>query len=58
VLSMQLPFAVIPLVSFTSNRAKMGNFVNPAWLKWAAWTIAAVIVGLNLKLLASFFGIA
>jgi manganese transport protein len=58
VLSMQLPFAVIPLVSFTSNRAKMGKFVNPTWLKWAAWTIAAVIVGLNLKLLISFFGIA
>jgi manganese transport protein len=58
VLSMQLPFAVIPLVAFTSNRAKMGKFVNPGWLKWAAWIIAAVIVGLNVKLLLAFVGIA
>jgi manganese transport protein len=58
VLSMQLPFAVIPLVAFTSDRVKMGGFVNPAWLKWSAWIIAAVIVGLNLKLLAAFVGIA
>ena len=58
VLSMQLPFAVVPLVAFTSNRAKMGQFVNPAWLKWSAWIIAAVIIGLNLKLLATFVGIA
>ncbi|UVO51431.1 Nramp family divalent metal transporter [Sphingomonas sp. SUN019] len=57
VLSMQLPFAVIPLVAFTSNRAKMGKFVNPAWLKWGAWLIAAVIVGLNVKLLLAFVGI-
>ena len=57
VLSMQLPFAVIPLVAFTSNRAKMGKFVNPGWLKWSAWIIAAVIVGLNVKLLATFVGL-
>ena len=55
VLSTQLPFAVIPLVTFTSNRAKMGRFVNPGWLKWGAWLIAAVIVGLNVKLLVTFF---
>lgn len=54
VLSMQLPFAVIPLVQFTSDRALMGSFANPRWLKWTAWVIAAVIVGLNLKLLAGF----
>jgi manganese transport protein len=58
VLSMQLPFAVVPLVGFTSDRKKMGKFVNPAWLKWSAWIIAAVIVGLNVKLLAAFVGIA
>lgn len=57
VLSMQLPFAVIPLVAFTSDRAKMGAFANPRWLKLAAWTIAAVIVGLNLKLLSDVFGL-
>jgi manganese transport protein len=57
VLSMQLPFAVIPLVYFTSDRAKMGEFANPLWLKIAAWTIAAVIVGLNLKLLLDVSGL-
>ena len=51
VLSLQLPFAVIPLVAFTSDRAKMGGFVNPAWLKWTAWTVSAVIVVLNVKLI-------
>lgn len=57
VLSMQLPFAVIPLVYFTSDRAKMGEFANPVWLKIAAWTIAAVIVTLNVKLLLDVSGI-
>jgi manganese transport protein len=54
VLSLQLPFAVVPLVQFTSNRAMMGGFANPAWLKLAAWVISAVIIGLNLKLLFNF----
>jgi manganese transport protein len=57
ILSMQLPFAVIPLVLFTSDRAKMGEFANPVWLKLAAWTIAAVIVALNLKLLLDVAGV-
>ena len=56
VLSMQLPFAVIPLVAFTSDRAKMGVFANRPWLKWFAWGIAAVIVALTVKLLVDFFG--
>ncbi|WP_279358462.1 Nramp family divalent metal transporter [Methylobacterium indicum] len=51
VLSMQLPFAVIPLVRFVSDRSKMGVFVIPSWLTILSWLIAAVIVGLNLKLL-------
>jgi manganese transport protein len=51
VLSFQLPFAVVPLVNFTSDRLKMGAFVNPVWLKSVAWIIAAVIIGLNVKLL-------
>jgi manganese transport protein len=55
VLSMQLPFAVIPLVRFVSDPAKMGALVIPAWLKVLAWAIAAVIVGLNLKLLVDTF---
>jgi manganese transport protein len=57
VLSMQLPFAVIPLVQFTSDRGRMGAFVNARWLKAAAWLIAAVIVGINLKLLAGVAGL-
>ncbi len=55
ILSMQLSFAVIPLVSFTSSRAKMGEFVNARWVSILAWTTAIVIVALNLKLLADFF---
>jgi len=47
VLSLQLPFAVVPLVMFTSDKAKMGNFANAGWLKLAAWFITFVIVGLN-----------
>lgn len=47
VLSMQLPFAVFPLVMFTSNRRIMGEFVNPVWLKGIAWAIALSIAALN-----------
>lgn len=54
VLSLQLPFAVIPLVQFTSDRAKMGEFVNPLWIKLTAWLISAIIVVLNAKLLYDF----
>ncbi len=54
ILSLQLPFAVVPLVQFTSDRTKMGEFVNPIWLKLAAWLISAVIISLNLKLLTNF----
>ncbi|WP_260599899.1 Nramp family divalent metal transporter [Sphingomonas endolithica] len=55
VLSLQLPFAIVPLVRFTGDRAQMGVFANAPWLKLAAWGIAAVIILLNLKLLWSFF---
>jgi manganese transport protein len=54
ILSLQLPFAVVPLVQFTSDRAKMGIFANPRWLKAAAWLVSAVIIALNLKLLSDF----
>jgi manganese transport protein len=50
-LSMQLPFAVIPLVRFVADRRKMGALVAPPWLVRTAWAIAAVIVALNVKLL-------
>lgn len=51
VLSLQLSFAVVPLVRFTSDRVKMGEFVNPAWLRALAWAVAAVIASLNAWLL-------
>lgn len=51
VLSLQLSFAVIPLVMFTSNPRLMGEFVNPWWLKAAAWAVALIIVSLNVWLL-------
>jgi manganese transport protein len=51
ILSMQLPFAVIPLVRFVSDRRKMGDFVIPRWMAVAAWIVAGIIVTLNVKLL-------
>ena len=57
VLSLQLSFAVIPLVLFTSDKRKMGQFVNPLWVNVLAWTTATIIVLLNLKYLLDFCGI-
>jgi len=57
VLSLQLSFAVIPLILFTSDRRKMGEFANPTWLKLVAWLMASVIVILNAKYLADKFGL-
>lgn len=54
-LSMQLPFAVIPLVRFVTDRRKMGAFVIPRWLAVLAWLIAGIIVTLNGKLLVDTF---
>lgn len=51
ILSMQLSFAVIPLVNFTNSKEKMGQFANGPVLKVAAWVIAALVVGLNVYLL-------
>lgn len=50
VLSLQLGFAIIPLIHFTSDKEKMGVFVIKTWMKIAAWTIAIIIVSLNAKL--------
>ena len=47
VLSVQLSFAVVPLVMFTSDRQQMGRFVNGPWMKVAAWTVATLIAVLN-----------
>ena len=51
VLSLQLPFAVFPLVIFTGDRHKMGPFVNPLWVKILAWSVAVIIAVLNVWLL-------
>jgi len=51
VLSLQLSFAVVPLVLFTSDKRKMGEFVNSLWVQILAWVVTVVIVILNLKLL-------
>ena len=52
---MQLSFAVFPLVKFTSERAKMGEFANPLWLKVLSYAVAFVIAALNIWLLFQFF---
>jgi manganese transport protein len=56
VLSLQLSFAVFPLVMFTSDRQKMGQFVNPGWLKVLAYTVASFIALLNGWLLVQTVG--
>jgi manganese transport protein len=55
ILSMQLSFAVVPLVMFTSEKAKMGVFVNPRWVQILAWFVAALIGSLNAWLLIETF---
>jgi manganese transport protein len=52
VLSLQLSFAVFPLVKFTSDRRKMGDFVNGRWLRALSWGVAWIIAALNVYLLA------
>ncbi|PZW50859.1 manganese transport protein [Humitalea rosea] len=57
VLSLQLPFAVIPLMMFAGDRLQLGTFRAPRWQLVCGWSIAAIMVGLNLKLLAdALFG--
>jgi manganese transport protein len=51
ILSLQLSFAVVPLVMFTGSRRRMGEFVNGRWLQGLAWFVAALIAGLNVWLL-------
>jgi manganese transport protein len=52
ILSLQLPFAIIPLIQFTSDREKMGEFASAWWVRALAWLVAAIIVGLNMRLAA------
>jgi manganese transport protein len=55
VLSLQLPFAVVPLVMFTADKRKMGALVAPRWLTLLAVLIAITVIVLNIKLLFDFF---
>jgi len=55
ILSLQLSFAVVPLVRFTSDARKMGRFANALWLQSLAWCMTAVIVALNMYLLLQTF---
>lgn len=52
ILSLQLPFAIIPLIHFTADRRKMGLFANSRWVTLLAWVMAVVIICLNVKLVA------
>jgi manganese transport protein len=54
IISMQLPFAVIPLIRFTDDPKRMGEFANRLWVKLLAWTTAAVILALNLWLVGDW----
>ena len=54
ILSLQLPFAIVPLVMFTASKAKMGAFVAPRWLTAFAALTAAIVIVLNVKLLVDF----
>jgi len=51
VLSLQLPFAVVPLVMFTANKRKMGEFVAPIWLTIITSIIAFILIALNIKMI-------
>ena len=55
VLSLQLPFAVVPLVMFTADKRKMGALVAPYWVTGLAVLIAITVIVLNMKLLWDFF---
>ncbi|HNW60397.1 MAG TPA: Nramp family divalent metal transporter [bacterium] len=57
ILSLQLPFAIVPLIRFTGDRAIMGSFASKGWVKVLAWTAALVIIGLNANLIVSTLGV-
>jgi manganese transport protein len=54
ILSLQLSFAVVPLIAFTGNKKKMGEFANSRWIKLLSWIIAIIIISLNTFLLFRF----
>jgi manganese transport protein len=52
ILSLQLPFAIVPLIQYSSDKARMGVFANKLWVKTLAWICAVIIIGLNARLVA------
>ncbi|MGP3640848.1 Nramp family divalent metal transporter [Lentilactobacillus hilgardii] len=56
-LSVALPFAIIPLVKYTSDKKLMGEFANKAWVKYCAWTATVVLIGLNVYLILQTLGL-
>ncbi len=56
ILSLQLPFAIVPLVHFTSDHARMGEFASRTWVKVLAWITAAIVIALNIRLLIGALG--
>jgi manganese transport protein len=56
IISMQLPFAIVPLIQFTSDRGRMGPFASRAWVRTLAWITAAIIIALNLLLASQAIG--
>jgi manganese transport protein len=56
IISMQLPFAIVPLIRFTNDRQRMGGFANAAWVRTLAWITAAIVIGLNGMLAAQAIG--
>jgi manganese transport protein len=57
ILSLQLPFAVIPLMLFAGDRSRLGALVAPRWQVVLGWAAAALIVALNVKLLSGMVGL-
>jgi len=56
ILSLQLPFALIPLLMFTGDRRLMGRFVDPLWIRLLMWPVAGILLVLNLVMLGQVFG--
>ena len=54
ILSIQLPFAIVPLVMFTADRGKLGELIAPRWLTALAALTAVTVIVLNIKLLVDF----
>jgi manganese transport protein len=54
ILSLQLPFAIVPLMMFAADRGRMGVLVAPRWQLVLGWAIGVLIIGLNVKLIVDF----